>query len=48
MIIAGLTEGFITPKGIGLGPALLVGLGLGLAYWTLVLTLGRRRTLSSR
>ena len=35
-------RGFVTPKGIGLVPALLVGLGLAAAYWTLVLTLGRR------
>ncbi len=42
LVIAGLTEGFVTPKGIGLVPAILVGFGLAGAYWTLVLTLGRR------
>ncbi len=43
LVIAGLVEGFVTPKGIGLAAALIVGLGLATIYWTLVLTLGRRR-----
>jgi uncharacterized membrane protein SpoIIM required for sporulation len=43
LVIAGLVEGFVTPRGIGLGPALAVGLGLGGAYWALVLVLGHRR-----
>lgn len=36
LVVAGLVEGFVTPSGYGLGPALTVGLGLGAAYWILV------------
>ena len=41
LVLAGLVEGFLTPAGIGLGPALAVGLALGGVYWMLVWRLGR-------
>jgi uncharacterized membrane protein SpoIIM required for sporulation len=43
LVIAGLVEGFVTPKGIGLAAALAVGIGLGALYWGLVLALGAQR-----
>ena len=42
LVLAGLVEGFVTPAGIGVGPALAVGFGLGALYWALVWRLGRR------
>ena len=42
LVIAGLTEGFITGSGISLAAVLAVGLGLGSSYWTLVLWRGSR------
>lgn len=41
LVVAGLTEGVVTPRGIGPGPAVAVGLGLGGIYWALVWRLGR-------
>ena len=41
LVVAGLTEGFVTPELLPLGSALAVGLVLGLGYWLLVLTRGR-------
>jgi uncharacterized membrane protein SpoIIM required for sporulation len=41
LVVAGLTEGFLTPRGVGLAPALLVGAGLAATYWGLVLWRGR-------
>lgn len=41
LVLAGLTEGFITPSGLALGPALALGLGLGGLFWGLVLVRGR-------
>ncbi len=41
LVVAGLTEGLVTPLGIGVGPALAVGVGLGGLYWGLVWQLGR-------
>lgn len=41
LVVAGLVEGFVTPAGIGVGPALAVGLGLGAPYWALVWVRGR-------
>lgn len=42
LVVAGLTEGFLTPRGVGLASALAVGFGLAGVYWTLVLWRGRR------
>lgn len=42
LVLAGLVEGFVTPAGIGVGPALALGWGLGALYWALVWRLGRR------
>jgi uncharacterized membrane protein SpoIIM required for sporulation len=36
LVVAGLVEGFLTPAGKGLTVVLIVGLGLGTLYWTLV------------
>ena len=41
LVVAGIVEGFVTPAGIGVGPALVVGFGLGALYWALVVTRGR-------
>jgi uncharacterized membrane protein SpoIIM required for sporulation len=41
LVLAGLTEGFVTPRGLPLGAALAVGLAWGVSYWLLVLTRGR-------
>ncbi|HWF33822.1 MAG TPA: stage II sporulation protein M [Solirubrobacteraceae bacterium] len=48
LVVAGLTEGFVTPRGLPLDAALAVGLGLGLTYWLLAVSLGRRRGAHSR
>jgi uncharacterized membrane protein SpoIIM required for sporulation len=36
LIAAGLVEGFVTPRGIGTGPAIAVGLALATPYWSLL------------
>jgi hypothetical protein len=36
-------EGFLTPSGLGLVPALTIGLALGATYWALVAWRGIRR-----
>ncbi len=41
LVIAGLVEGFVTGSGLSLGEALAVGLGLGGAFWGLVIWRGR-------
>ncbi|HWH12155.1 MAG TPA: stage II sporulation protein M [Solirubrobacteraceae bacterium] len=41
LVVAGLTEGFLTPRGVSLGTALGVGFGLAGIYWTLVIRRGR-------
>jgi uncharacterized membrane protein SpoIIM required for sporulation len=41
LVVAGLTEGFLTPRGVGLGTALGVGFGLAGVYWGLVAWRGR-------
>jgi uncharacterized membrane protein SpoIIM required for sporulation len=41
LVVAGLTEGLVTPLGIGPGPAVAVGVGLGALYWGLVWRQGR-------
>jgi uncharacterized membrane protein SpoIIM required for sporulation len=40
LIVAGLVEGFLTPAGKGLTVVLVVGIGLGVLYWGLVLWRG--------
>ncbi len=39
-VLAGLIEGFVTPAGLGLGVASVIGLAVGGAYWLLVWRLG--------
>jgi hypothetical protein len=41
LVLAGLVEGFITPRGLGLGTVIVVGASLGAVYWGLVLWRGR-------
>ena len=41
LVVAGLTEGFVTPKALSLPAALAVGLSLGAVYWALVAWRGR-------
>ena len=40
LVLAGLVEGFVTPTGLGLVPAILFGLLLGAVYWVLLLLRG--------
>jgi uncharacterized membrane protein SpoIIM required for sporulation len=40
-IVAGLIEGFYTPAGFGVGPAIIVGVSVGALYWGLVVWRGR-------
>ena len=47
LVVAGLTEGFVTPRGLPLGAALAVSAGLGATYWLLVASRGRRRRASA-
>lgn len=44
LVVAGLVEGFLTPRRIGVPAALAVGFGLAALYWTLVVWRGRRRS----
>ena len=41
LVVAGLVEGFITPRGLGLAPVITIGVTLGAIYWGLVLWRGR-------
>ena len=41
LVPAGLVEGFVTPRGLTLGPALAVGFGIGIPFWVLVYWRGR-------
>jgi uncharacterized membrane protein SpoIIM required for sporulation len=43
LVLAGLVEGFLTPTGLGLIPALTIGLALGAIYWALIAWRGARR-----
>ena len=42
LVLAGFIEGFVTRSGFGLVPGLALGLGVGGAYWGLVVARGRR------
>ena len=41
VVLAGLIEGFVTRAGFGLVPGIVVGVGVGATYWTLVVVRGR-------
>lgn len=41
LVLAGVVEGFVTPAGIGVGPALGLGSALGAVFWALVWQRGR-------
>jgi uncharacterized membrane protein SpoIIM required for sporulation len=41
LVVAGLVEGFLTPAGKGLTVVLIVGFGLGIVYWGLVIWRGK-------
>jgi uncharacterized membrane protein SpoIIM required for sporulation len=41
VVLAGLIEGFVTRAGFGLVPGIVIGVGVGATYWTLVLVRGR-------
>jgi uncharacterized membrane protein SpoIIM required for sporulation len=43
LVLAGLVEGFITPRGLGLGPVIVIGFALGVLYWALILWRGAAR-----
>jgi uncharacterized membrane protein SpoIIM required for sporulation len=47
-VLAGLVEGFVTPRRVGTGPAVAVGLCAGALYWGLVLWRGRSEGSQSR
>jgi Stage II sporulation protein M len=42
-VLAGLVEGFVTPRRVGTGPAVTVGLGAAALYWGFVLWRGREK-----
>jgi uncharacterized membrane protein SpoIIM required for sporulation len=44
LVLAGLVEGFVTPRGLGWGGATSLGVALGSLFWGLVLWRGRART----
>lgn len=44
LVPCGLVEGFITPRGVSLPIALVIGFGLAIAFWTAVVVRGRIRT----
>ena len=41
LVVAGLVEGFVTPAGLALPIVVIIGLGLGTLYWSLVFWRGR-------
>jgi uncharacterized membrane protein SpoIIM required for sporulation len=43
VILAGIIEGFVTRAGFGLVPGVVLGVGVGALYWTLVVVRGRPR-----
>lgn len=46
LVLAGLVEGFVTPTGLGLWPAVAVGVAVAVPYWTLLWRAGRRAAAS--
>lgn len=48
LVLAGLVEGFVTPTYVGLGPAIVIGFALGIAYWLLVYVRGTKRLRAAR
>lgn len=44
LVPTGIVEGFVTPRGLSLPSAILVGVALGVAYWTTALWRGRATT----
>ena len=47
VILAGIIEGFVTRAGFGLVPGIVLGVGVGALYWTLVLVRGRPGALTA-
>jgi uncharacterized membrane protein SpoIIM required for sporulation len=43
VILAGIIEGFVTRAGFGLVPGIVLGVGVGAIFWTLVIVRGRPR-----
>lgn len=41
LVLAGIVEGFVTRAGFGLVPGIVLGVGVGAIYWSLVLVRGR-------
>jgi uncharacterized membrane protein SpoIIM required for sporulation len=41
LVLAGLVEGFLTPRGLGLTTVVVLGVALGAVYWALVVWRGR-------
>jgi uncharacterized membrane protein SpoIIM required for sporulation len=41
VVLAGLIEGFVTRSGFGLWPGVVLGVSVGVVYWTLVVVRGR-------
>lgn len=41
LVLAGFVEGFVSPEGIGMVAALIVGAAIAAVYWTLVIVRGR-------
>lgn len=41
LVPCGLVEGFVTPRGLGLGPAMALGFGLAALFWVTVIWRGR-------
>jgi uncharacterized membrane protein SpoIIM required for sporulation len=41
LVVAGVLEGFVTPRGVGAGPALAIGVLAAAPFWALVATRGR-------
>ena len=43
LVLAGIVEGFVTPKGLGLAGAIVFGVALAAVYWAVLLTRGRAK-----